>query len=171
MDLFLLFKIVELLFLTIIIYLLFRPIINGAIYFPTKLKKIEFIKDLAGVKPGERIVDLGSGDGRILARFAKEGVEAHGYEINPLLVWRSRRILKRAGLYGQAVVHWQSFWQADLSQYNVVVVYGIPYIMKRLERKLKYELKPGAKVISNVYEFSDWQPAHKENNVYLYIKS
>jgi hypothetical protein len=50
------------------------------------------------------------------------------------------------------------------------MVYGISYIMGRLQQKLKRELKPGARIISNYFIFSDWQPRQQEGNFYLYVK-
>src|SRR5271168_2992410 len=112
--------------LLLVIYFLGRPIIRGAIYFPTSTRSVEIMLRFADVKPGDKLVDLGSGDGRILIAAAKAGAEVVGYEINPILVRRSRRSIARAGFGGRpaesgnAVVHWESFWRADLSQFDVV---------------------------------------------------
>lgn len=125
---------------------------------------------LANVKPGEKAVDLGSGDGRVVIAMAKQGIEAHGYEINPLLVILSRRNIKKAGVSDKVFVHWQSFWNKNLSEFDIITVYGISYMMKKLETKLKKELKLNARVVSNYFIFSDWQPEKRENNVYVYVK-
>ncbi len=128
----------------VILYLLLRPVTRGAPYFTTKPGSVDAILRLAHAGPHNKVADLGSGDGRILIAFAERGVESHGFEINPLLVWLSRRRISRAGLAGKAFVHWESFWKADLSGFDIVVVYGITHIMKKLEEKLEKELKPGA---------------------------
>jgi len=164
------FKIVQLLFLLAILYLLGRPIVRGAIYFPTSARSIEIMIKIVEIKSGQRLADLGSGDGRILIAFARQGAQAHGYEINPLLVLSSRHKIKQAGLQDRALVHWKNFWRADFSRFDIIIVFGISYIMKGLEKKLKKELKPGAKVISNLFQFPNWQPTCRENGVYLYIK-
>lgn len=166
----LLYQIFLLIVLAIFFYLMLRPIINGAVYFPTTRGSLETIVKFADAKTGEKLADIGSGDGRIIIAFAKQGIEAHGYEINPLLVWQSRWLIKKLGLQNKAFVHWKSFWRVDLSQYNIINIYGIPYIMKRLEFKLKKELKPKAKVISNIYPLPGWGEIKKERGVYLYIK-
>jgi len=169
----LIFGIVVLLVLIAIFYLMLRPIINGAVFFPTTSGNVEVIKRMAHAKSGERVADLGSGDGRILMAFAKDKIEICGYEIDPTLVWRSRRMIRKLGLQNYAKVFRKSFWRRNLSGFNVVIVYGIPYIMRRLERKLKRELKPGSRVISNIYQFPHWKPkeTNKEKDVYLYIKT
>jgi hypothetical protein len=152
-----------------LIYLILRPMLFGAIYFPTMPGSIEVMLKFAEAKPGEMIADLGSGDGRILIAFAKAGVEAHGYEVNPLLVWRSRHAIHRAGLDGKAIVHWKSFWRADLSGYRMVVAYGFPHIMKKLGEKLQRGMLPGTKVISNVFAFPTLTEIATENKVRLYV--
>ena len=67
---------------------------GGAPYIPSGEKEVDKIISLAKIKPGDRVVDLGSGDGRIVIGFAKQGTEAHGYEVNPILVlWSKLKIL------------------------------------------------------------------------------
>lgn len=156
-------------FLFIMSYLLIRPTIRGAVYYPTRPESVERMMRLANAKPGDRITDLGSGDGRILIAFAKEGIEAHGFEVNPILVWKSRRAIRRAGFDKIAIVCWQSFWSVSLDPYDIVTVFGIPHIMKQLKKKLERELKPGSRVVSNVFKFPDWKPDLEEKGVYRYV--
>lgn len=152
-----------------LIYLLLRPIINGAVYFPTSMRNLNAIVALAEVQPGQKVADLGSGDGRIVMAFARLGAEAHGYEINPLLVWKSKRAIRRAGLQRNAFVHWKSMWRADLTGYKAVTVYGIPYIMNRLGKKLDKELVPGAKIVSNIFPLPDRTPTRTaDQKIYVY---
>ena len=143
-------------------------LLAGLPYVPTNWEKIEKIIALSRVQPHEKVVDLGSGDGRILIEFAKAGIEVHGYEINPFLVWYSRRNIKARGLEGKAFVHYKNFWKQDLSSYDIIVIYGIGYIMKRLEEKLAIELKPGARVISSAFEFPTWKAVSVSNGLFLY---
>lgn len=156
--------------LLLILYLLTRPVIRGATYFPTTSHNIELMIKMAALQPGQRVVDLGSGDGRIVVACAKRGICAVGYEINPILVMLSRNAIRRAGLQDYATVYWKSFWGINLGQFDAVFVYGIPRIMNRLARKLENELGPGAKIISNVFKFSDWPPVRAEGKIYLYIR-
>lgn len=123
---------------------------------------------LSDIKSGEKAIDLGSGDGRLVIALAKKGIEAHGYEINPFLVWLSRNNIKRVGLEGEAFIHFKNFWYVDFSEFNVVTVYGISYMMKRLEAKLRKELKPGSRIVSNCFAFPNWPYFKKEDKVYLY---
>lgn len=149
-------------------YLLLRPVINGAVYFPTHPARIGKYAELAALKPGDKVADLGSGDGRVLMIFAKHGIESHGYEVDPLLVAWSRLAIRRAGLQGLAFVHWQSFWSQNLEDFDAIVVYGFPHIMKRLGDKLQEEVRPGIPIISNNYTIPGWKPISKDAGIYLY---
>lgn len=156
--------------LVFVIYCLELPTFRGAIYFPTKPHNVDLMIGLAKLRPGDHVADIGSGDGRIVIACAKLGIYATGYEINPVLVFSSRRAVRKAGLQKYAAIHWKSLWKADLSKYDAIFVYGIPYIMKRLERKLMRESKPGAKIISNIFKFPNWQPVKsEEGKVHLYV--
>ncbi len=157
-----------LIFFAIVFYLLVRPMISGAIYAPTGDSNVEIIKKLAVAKPRERIVDLGSGNGKIVIAFAKDGIESHGYEVNPLLVWFSRRKIKKLGLQEKAFIHRESFWKANLSEFDVIILFTLPHIMRALVPKMKKELKPGARVVANAYGFQGIEPIKKENQVFLY---
>lgn len=149
-------------------YILVRPIIRGAVYFPTKPKNVELMMDFLDFKKG-CVADLGSGDGRIVIALARAGIEAHGYEINPILVLYSKFKIKTLSLEHKAFVHWKSFWRVDFSKFDAVVVYGFPSIMKDLGKKLEKELKSQTKIISNMYQFPKWEYEQKENGVYLYL--
>lgn len=135
---------------------------------PTKKSAVEAMVRLADIRAGERAVDLGSGDGRVVMAMARAGAEAHGFEINPGLVLWSRLRIAMAGLRGKAFVHLGSFWSQDLSSYQVVTVYGLPKLMQRLQTKLRTELPAHARVISNIFKFPNWQPSTAMDSVRLY---
>jgi len=137
--------------------------LRGAPYVASSDEKVEKAITLAGVAPGMKVVDLGSGDGRVVIELAKRGCVAYGYEINPFLVLRSRYRIKKAGLQGKAFVCWKNFWKKDLSSFDLIFVYGISPIMKGLDKKLRRELKPGTKIISVTYPLPNWE--HRESAV------
>lgn len=143
---------------------------KGAFFVPSRRSDVARMLAFLEVHKGMKVADLGSGDGRLLVGLAEAGAEAHGFEHNPILVWQSRRAIRKKALHARALVHFRNFWKEDFSSFDAVVVYGIPYIMQRLEVKLRSELKPGARVVSNAFPFPTWEPAGKEHRVYLYKK-
>lgn len=151
-----------------IIFFSVIPMISGAFYASTKKEALETMARLARVKQNEKAIDIGSGDGRIVIALAKAGAMAYGYDINPLLVWWSRFKIRRAGLRGRAFVFWRDFWHQKFDSFDIVTVYGITRIMKGLEKKLRRELKPGARVISHGFQFPTWQCLEQSGRVYLY---
>jgi len=146
------------------------PFLFGAPFEPTKQRKLRNMIKLAKIKKGEKAVDLGSGDGRIVIALAKAGAEAHGYEINPILVWISRYKIRKARLKGKAFIHLGNFWSVNFKQYDIVMMFQFGTIMKRLGKKLKKELKKGSRVVSYYWKFPNWKPSKKISNVWLYKK-
>lgn len=138
---------------------------------PSTNHRAEIMTKALGLKSGQKAADLGSGNGLILIEMAKRGIEAHGYEINPVLVLQSRINIKKAGLSGKAFVHFKDFWNADLSSYHGVTIYLLPGTIKKLESKLKTELKPKTTVVTETWKFQDWKPSKIiENYVFVYLK-
>ncbi len=154
--------------LIIVDIMVVRFVVRGAPYIPTKPEGVEKMLALIDVQPGMKAVDIGSGDGRIVIALAQAGMEADGYEVNPLLVWISRRNIQRAGLEQKAKIHQVDLWKADLSQYNVITLFGVGYIMRALEKKLRRELKPGSQIISLGFKFPTWQYREKNGSLYTY---
>ncbi|MDP3963863.1 MAG: class I SAM-dependent methyltransferase [bacterium] len=142
--------------------------LQGAPPLPSKPAVIETMRRFLEPKPGARIADLGSGDGRIVMTLAEDGAMVDGYEFNPFLAFWSRRKVKKAGLQTHARIFRKNFWSVDLSAYDAVVVFGAPHIMERLAKKLRKELKPGAKICSNAFMLPGWTPILKEHGVFLY---
>lgn len=135
---------------------------------PTNKEAVNAMIQLADIHPGERTVDLGSGDGRVVMAMARAGADAHGFEINPGLVLWSKLRIATAGMRGKAHIHLGSFWSQDLSSYHVVTVYGLPKLMQRLQTKLGTELPDDARVVSNKFRFPGWQSTTVKNSLHLY---
>lgn len=151
-----------------LIFFIFFPLARGAIYDPSTHLQSALMVDLAGVQPGERAVDLGSGDGRIVIELARRGAEAHGFEVNPVLVLLSRRNIRRQGLEERAFIHWRSFWRADLSSFDIVTTFQVDFVMEKLENKLKRELADGARVVSHHWQFPTWPAQTVSGDMHLY---
>lgn len=151
----------------IALYFLF----NGAPYLPTSINAVNDMVKLAAVQPGQRMVDIGSGDGRILIAFAKAGAIAEGYEINPILVWWSRKKIREAGVQDRCRVTNKNFWSVHFADTDIVTLFGIRGIMPRLEKKFRAEMRPGSKVLSHIFTFPTWQPTQETDAtaVRLYV--
>ena len=140
----------------------------GAIYYPTTDSAVTQILKLSQTGSKDTLIDLGSGDGRILIAAARLGAVTIGYEINPFLVWRSRHRIHQAKLDKLATVRWKSFWQADFSQATVVTVYLLPHLMNRLQRLLEKEVNHPIRLVANDYPFPQLTPAKHYRQIYLY---
>ena len=84
---------------------------------------------------------------------------------------RSRRSIeniKKEGLKGKAFIHNMNFWDAEFGDYDVLTIYGITSIMKRLEEKLLREMKPGAVIVSNYFTFPNWAHETKDGMIFVY---
>ena len=143
----------------------------SAPYVPLRKEMVERVIALADIKPGEKLTDLGSGDGRVLIASAKRGAIATGYEIDPFLIWWSRFKIKRSGFKNRARVIRKNLWKADLSDVNILTLYLFPKAMQLLEEKCHKELPSGARIISTSFPFPKWKPEIvAPDKVYLYRK-
>jgi SAM-dependent methyltransferase len=140
----------------------------GAIYYPTIESAVATMLKISKTNSRDTLIDLGSGDGRVLIAAAKLGARAIGYEINPFLVQRSRRLIHEAKLDKLATVCWKSFWKADFSQATVVTVYLFPNLMNRLQRLLENKIKHPIRLVANDYPFTELKPNRHYHKIYLY---
>lgn len=161
-------KIILVLVLVVVDVILVKSIIGGAPYAPTKPKTVANMIARLHIQPGDKAVDLGSGDGRIVIALARAGAEAHGYETNPALVWWSRYRIRKAGLQHKAFIHHQSFWDISFASFSTVTLFGMTHIMERLANKLKRELPIDAIIVANTYTLPGWKPETTSDGIYLY---
>jgi SAM-dependent methyltransferase len=113
---------------------------------------------LADVNRKDYVIDLGSGDGRIVIVAAQKfGARGLGVEIVPELVQRSRVNAKAAGVESRVEFREQDLFQADLKKASVVTLYLLPDVNLKLRPKL-LALKPGTRVVSHDWDMGDWQP-------------
>lgn len=114
--------------------------------------------ELAEVGPRDHLIDLGSGDGRIVITAARRfGAGALGVEIVPDLVAASRENARRAGVAGRAEFREQNLFDTDLSAATVVTMYLLPDINLKLRPRL-LALKPGTRIVSHDWDLGDWRP-------------
>ncbi len=113
---------------------------------------------LAGVGQADHVLDLGSGDGRIVITAARRfGASGLGVEIVPDLVQRSRASAQAAGVADRVAFLAQDLFQTDLSPATVVTMYLLPEVNLQLRPRL-LALKPGTRIVSHDWDMGDWQP-------------
>ena len=143
-------------------------LVQGPQYVPTNDDDAAAMVAMVMERPPARVLDMGSGDGKLVLLLARQGCRVDGVELNPLLVLRSRRTIRKAGLSHLATIYWSSFWKFNVAPYDAVTLFVVKHIMPRLEEKLAAELKPGATVISNYFTFPNLKPQEKRGTLYAY---
>jgi methyltransferase family protein len=153
-------------------------------YVPTPQVVVERMLSIAAVKPGDMLIDLGSGDGRLVITAAKEyGAHGFGVEIDPRLVSRSNSEAERAGVADRVKFRRQDLFETDFRDADVLTLYLLPDVNMALRPKILAELRPGTRVVSHDYGMREWQPdaqakvpapdksvgLRKESMVYLWI--
>ncbi|MEO8145784.1 MAG: methyltransferase domain-containing protein [Betaproteobacteria bacterium] len=118
---------------------------------------VERMLYLAQPKAGDRLVDLGSGDGRIVIEAAKRfGATGLGVDIDPRLVTLARANARRAGVEALTRFEIQDLFETDLRGVNVVTMYLLPEVNLQLVPRLIAQLKPGARIVSHDYDLGPW---------------
>jgi Methyltransferase domain len=153
-------------------------------YVPTPQAVVDRMLDMAQVKASDMVIDLGSGDGRIMITAAKRhGARGFGVEIDPRLVKRSNEEAKRVGVAERVKFLQQDLFGTDFHEAAVLTLYLLPDVNIALRPKILAELKPGTRVVSHDYGMGEWRPdaqetvpapdktvgTRKESMVYLWI--
>jgi len=131
-------------------------------FVPTPQEVVDKMIELAGVKKGDVVYDLGSGDGRIVISAAKKGARAVGFDIDGDLVKESRENIRKAGVQDSAEIRQQDLLTVDLSPATVITMYLLPDVNLMLRPKLLSQLKPGSRVVSHAFDMGDWKPDKTE---------
>lgn len=132
-------------------------------YVSSPVPVVDRMLELANIKPGETVYDLGSGDGRVLiAAVEKYKAHAVGVEISPKLVAEATANIDKLGLADQAHVIQGDVLTTDLSRADVVIIYLITSLNEKLRPRFEKFLRAGARVISHDYAVPGWKPAHVE---------
>jgi hypothetical protein len=118
---------------------------------------------LAGTGPADTVIDLGSGDGRIVIRAAEKfGARGLGIELDEKLVALSRENARRANVAERASFVQGDVLESDISTATVVTVYLLPSLIDRLQPRFVDELKPGTRIVSHAFAMAGWRPERSE---------
>lgn len=168
-------ELIAFLLLIIFFVLLFSLVASffaGAIWSPTPKKTVRRMLEMAKVRPGEKVYDLGSGDGKIAITAAREfKAMSVGIEINPFLALVGKLNVAVRGAGRSVKLIWGDIYKQSLRDADIVAIYLSPQGNERLRRKLESELREGARVVSHRWRFKGWKSVKSDEkyNVYLYV--
>lgn len=137
----------------------------GAPYLPSLDKQKTTALDMLSLKPGQTLLELGSGDGRVLKAAAKRGIYAVGYELNPILVIISR--LTTIKHRDKVKIIWGNYWTKNWREADGIYVFLYTDHMKKLDKKIKSTGKK-IKLASVTFKIPDKKPFKTKNGVFLY---
>lgn len=168
MVLSLVFLFLQLLF-ALFFFFLCLAFLTGAPFVPSTNTVAKKMVELAHLRKGDHITDLGSGDGRLLFLAAKDGAYARGFEINPFLTLVAN-IRAFVSPY-RHIVHTETrnFWRADIHDVDVLFIYLLPWRMEILEKKLLRECRPGTRIVSNSFIFPHIPCTAKDETNHVYV--
>jgi SAM-dependent methyltransferase len=133
--------------------------INAGPYVPSPQSVVADMLKVAGIGPGDFVIDLGSGDGRIVLTAAKVyGARGFGVEIQDNLVKLANEAAKNEGVADRVKFIKQDLFKTDISQATVLTMYLLPNTVNMLSDKLQSELRPGTRIISHDYGLAGWIP-------------
>lgn len=135
-------------------------------YVPTPQEVVERMLEIAKVTSSDYLIDLGSGDGRIVVTAAKKyGTRGFGVDINPERIREANENAKAAGVVDKVAFYQRDLFATDLSDATVITMYLLPRVNLELRPKL-LDLKPGTRIVSHDFSMEDWKPdAHVKMQV------
>ena len=139
----------------------------SAPWVPTPSDRVKKMLALAKIKPGEKVYDLGCGDGRMV-HFASilYKAKAVGLEFSPLIYAMAKMFQPIYWLKGsRAKILFRNFYKKDLSDANVIVFYLLPHAIQKLKPKWKKELKKGTRIVSYAFQIEGWTPTHRQKRI------
>jgi SAM-dependent methyltransferase len=148
----------------------------GAPYLPVLRRQLTTSLELLDLRPGDTMLELGCGDGRVLAAAAKQGVKAVGYELNPVLAFWAWLSTRRYGR--QVKVHWGNYWKADWPVAQGVYAFILPKYMSKLDNKVVQQQRiwQGSsavtlplRVVSFAFQIPDRAPDMERDGIFLYV--
>ena len=141
-------------------------------FVPSPQVVVDEMLRVAGVGPGDFVIDLGSGDGRMLITAAKKfGARGMGVDLDPHLVFQAEESARQAGVADRVQFLEQDLFKTDISKASVITMYLLPGVNMRLRPQL-LDLKPGTRIVAHDFDLGDWKPDHKttiRKNVFLWI--
>jgi SAM-dependent methyltransferase len=127
-------------------------------YVPTSEEVVELMLDVVNAGPGDYLIDLGSGDGRIVIAAAKRGAVGHGIDINPKRISEARENAVREKVENKVLFIEDNIFTTDFSRASVVTMYLLNSVNMKLRPHLLEKLRPGTRLVSHDFDMEDWKP-------------
>lgn len=127
-------------------------------FVATPRPAVETMLDMAGAGPGDYLIDLGSGDGRIPIAAAKRGARALGVDIDPARVAEAVTAAQLAQVQDRVRFARQDLFETPIREASIVTLYLLPDVNMRLRPRLLTELRPGSRIVSHNFTLGDWAP-------------
>lgn len=127
-------------------------------YVPTPQNIVDHMLDIADVQPGDYVIDLGSGDGRIVISAVKRGAWGHGIDLNPKRIEEARANAEKEGISDRVMFLEQNLFETDFSQASVITMYLLNSVNQKLRPHLLENLEPGTRIVSHSFDMGDWEP-------------
>ena len=137
----------------------------GAPYLPTLTPQVKTALELANLKEGQTLLELGCGDGKVLIAAAEQGINVIGIELNPLMALIS---WLRTRKYRNARIIWGNFWSRSLYDADAIFVFLLPKYMEKLNTKIVQSTGKPVKLVSFAFQIPSKKPAKIKDDIYLY---
>ena len=126
-------------------------------YVPTPQNVVDTMLEIAKIRPGDYVIDLGSGDGRMIITAAKRyGARGFGVDLDRRLVRLSNENARKAGVANRVVFHQRDLHATDVSAATVMTIYLLPEVNLMIRGKLLSTLRPGTRIVSHDYDMGQW---------------
>ncbi|MEX0771091.1 MAG: class I SAM-dependent methyltransferase [Balneolaceae bacterium] len=127
-------------------------------YVPTPNQVVEGMLDAADVGPGDYVIDLGSGDGRIVIAAAQRGAVGHGVDLNPERISEAEDNARAAGVTDRVMFLEGDIFETDFSKASVITMYLLSSVNRELRPSLLENLRPGTRIVSHSFDMGEWEP-------------
>lgn len=132
-------------------------------FVPSPIEVVDRMLQMAEVRKGDVVYDLGSGDGRIVIRAAKRyGVRAVGIEMDSSLIEKARKAAEAEGVSHLVEFREEDALQTNLSSATVVTLYMLPWFNEAMKPNFRKYLKPGSRIVAHDFGIEGWKPDKSE---------
>lgn len=143
-------------------------------YAGTRPEVVARMLDMARVGPSDRVVDLGTGDGRILIAAARDrGASGLGVDLDPVLIRQARADARSAGLAKRVEFRVEDLFETPLRDASVLAMFLLPEVNLKLRPRILAEMRPGSRVVSHAFDMGDWVPTATDrvggSTIYLWV--